>query len=73
MGTMERVSYGAHGYASYFVSSIMANSYTKDLSLNQALDIAKQCVYELRKRMMVAQDHFMAKLVTPEGIQTLTV
>lgn len=73
MGTMQRVSYGAHGYASYFVSSIMANSYTNELTLDQALEIAKQCVFELRKRMMVAQDHFMAKLVTAEGIKTLTV
>jgi 20S proteasome alpha/beta subunit len=54
MGTMQKVSYGAHGYASYFVSSIMANSYSNQLTLEQALDIAKQCVFELRKRMMVS-------------------
>lgn len=73
MGTMQKVSYGAHGYASYFVSSIMANSYCNQLSLEQALDIAKQCVFELRKRMMVAQDSFIVKLVDSEGIKVLTV
>lgn len=51
----------------------MANSYNNQLTLEQALDIAKQCVFELRKRMLVAQDSFIVKLVNSEGIQTLTV
>jgi 20S proteasome alpha/beta subunit len=37
MGTLQQVNYGAHGYASYFVSSIMANSYTNELNLEQAV------------------------------------
>jgi 20S proteasome alpha/beta subunit len=72
MGTLQRVSYGAHGYASYFVSSIMANSYTNQLTLEQAIAISQQCVFELRKRMMVAQDHFMIKVVDAQGIRTLS-
>lgn len=73
MGTFAQVPYGAHGYASYFVSSVIANSYHKELLLAEAIAIAKQCVFELRKRLAIPQDHFQIKLLSKEGISILSV
>lgn len=72
-GTMQKVPYGAHGYASYFVSSVIANSYKNNLSLEEAIEISRQCVFELRKRMIITQEHFILKIVDQQGIRELTV
>lgn len=47
MGTLSRVLYGAHGYSSYFVSSVISNSYKSDLTIEEAVKIAKDCIFEL--------------------------
>ena len=71
MGTMSEVPYGAHGYAAYFVSSVLSNAWKPNLTREQAVDIVKMAIHELRTRFMIAQDNFIVKLVDANGIQVI--
>ena len=37
LGTLERVTKGAHGYAGYFVSSVLDNAYKKAITKDEGL------------------------------------
>ena len=71
LGTLQKVRYGAHGYAAYFVLSVMAEFYKPDLSLEEAKNIMNHCVSELRTRFMISQDHFVVKVVDKDGVRNL--
>ena len=71
LGTLQRVKYGAHGYAAYFVLSVMAEFYKPDLNLEEAKQIINHCVNELRTRFMIAQDHFVVKVIDQNGVRNL--
>ena len=73
LGTMQKVPYAGHGYASYFVSSVIANSYRNDLTIEETIQIGKDCVFELRKRFLASQDHFSVKIVSQKGVQTIEI
>ena len=68
LGTMQSVEYGAHGYASYIVSSVMSDNYKNDLSLDEAKALAQKCILALQKRFMISQGDFLVKLVDQRGI-----
>lgn len=68
LGTMQNVGYGAHGYASYIVSSVMSDCYKDDLSLDEAKGLAEKCILALQKRFMVCQTDFLVKVVDERGI-----
>ncbi len=70
-GTLQEVQYGSHGYAAYLVQSILSDSYQNDLTVEQAVAIAKDCVSQLRTRFMIAQDNFLFKIIDKDGIRIL--
>ena len=69
LGTIADVEYGSHGYAAYFVNSILSNSYKPGLNLEDCIQIAKQCVNELRTRFLMSQDQFMATVIDQNGVR----
>ena len=71
LGTMGDVTYGSHGYAGYFVYSILSNFYRPDLKLDEAIDISKHCIAELRTRFLISQDHFVLKVIDKTGIRNI--
>ena len=71
LGTMGEVDYGAHGYAAYFVSSVMSNFYKPGLNENETIEIAKRCIAELRQRFLMAQDNFIIQIVDKNGIRKI--
>jgi len=48
LGTLERVTKGAHGYAGYFVSSVLDNAYKATITKDEGLAAIKQCIHELK-------------------------
>lgn len=68
LGTLQDVEYGAHGYASYFVSSVIGTMYKPNLEVAEAVEILKYCVKELRTRFLISQDNFILKLIDKNGI-----
>lgn len=71
LGTLQEVDYGAHGYAAYFVMSILTSMYKEDLSREEAVEIIKHCIHELRTRFMIAQDNFIIKVINKDGVEVL--
>ena len=71
LGTLQQVSKGAHGYAGYFVNSVLDNCFKQDMTLEEGLDACRHCITELKTRFMINQPVFLAKIVTKDGIQVL--
>ena len=67
-GTLQQVSKGAHGYAAYFVNSVLDNNYQEEMSLEDGLKAMKKCIVELKTRFIINQPEFTCKIVTKEGI-----
>jgi 20S proteasome subunit beta 4 len=68
LGTMQNVEYGAHGYASYIVSSVMSDNYKDNLSLEEAKKMAQLCILALQKRFLITQEDFLIKVIDERGI-----
>ena len=71
LGTLQQVTKGAHGYASYFVNSVLDNHYKKGMTPEQGIEACKACITELRTRFIINQPTFVAKIVTKDGVQLL--
>jgi 20S proteasome subunit beta 4 len=73
LGTLQQVTKGAHGYAAYFVNSVLDNSYKQDMSLEEGIEAMKNCIKELRTRFMISQPAFIGKVVTKDGIKIINL
>ena len=72
-GAMAKVSYGAHGYASNFILSVLDRDWRKDLNLNDAIDVVKKCIFELKTRFLISQPNFVVKIVDINGIKIMNL
>ena len=63
MGTMAEVPYGAHGHAGYLVPSVFSNGWHPDLTLEEGMVLVKKAIHELKVRYMIAQEHFIVKVI----------
>lgn len=71
LGTCQKVHFGAHGYAGYFVMSVLNNFWEKDLSLDKALEIARYCINELKVRFLVSLENFVVKVADKDGVRVV--
>ena len=71
IGTLQQVTKGAHGYAGYFVNSVLDNAYKQGMSLDEGIEACKKCVIELRTRFIINQPNYVAKIVTKDGVQVM--
>ena len=62
---------GAHGYAGYFVNSVLDNHFKQGMTLEEGMMAMRKCVTELRTRFIINQPTFIAKIVTKDGIQVV--
>ena len=69
LGTMQEVKKGAHGYAGYFVSSVLDDHFKKGMTLDEGIECAKQCINELKARFLISQPKFDIKIITKKGIE----
>ena len=73
LGTLQQVTKGAHGYAGYFVNSVLDQHYRHDMTLEQGLEACRQCIKELKTRFIINQPTFVAKVVTGDQIQVMPI
>ena len=71
LGTCEKVHYGAHGYAGYFINSVLNNFWEKDMSLEKALEAVKYCINEIKIRFLASQENFIIKLSDKDGTRLI--
>lgn len=73
LGALTEMPFAAHGYASYFVLSLMDRHYRKDMNVEEALQLLKMCLQELKTRFIVALPDFTVKIIKSSGIENLVV
>jgi len=69
LGTLQKIPYGAQGYASYFCLSTMDREYRSGLDETAALAIVEKCINEMRTRFLIAQDNFIIKIIDKKGVR----
>ena len=73
LGCLQQTSKGAHGYAGYFVNSVLDNSFKKDMTKDEGIEACKLCIKELKTRFIINQPSFRAKIVTKDGVEILNL
>jgi len=73
LGTLQQVTKAAHGYAGYFVNSVMDNYWKQDMTLEEGEAACRACVKELKTRFIINQPHYTMKIVTKDGILVKTI
>jgi len=73
LGSMAKVNFGAHGYASNFCLSVFDRYWKPDMDLEQGKEVLKKCLNELSKRFIVSYPQWKFKLVTKDGIKTISL
>lgn len=53
LGACRKVPFGAHGYCGYFIMSTFDRYYREGLSVDDALEICRKCIAEIKERFMV--------------------
>mmetsp|Transcript_39210 Transcript_39210/g.92312 ORF Transcript_39210/g.92312 Transcript_39210/m.92312 type:complete len:192 (+) Transcript_39210:88-663(+) len=68
LASCEKVNKAAHGYGAYFALSIMDRYYKNDLTLDEAKDIIRKCIEEMKTRFVIHMGSFKCKVVTKDGV-----
>jgi len=71
-GSLQKLPYGVHGHGSNFLLSVLDQSYKKNMSRLEALDLMKKCFQELRKRYVInSPKDPCIKFVDSRGIRSV--
>ncbi|KAH3743412.1 20S proteasome subunit beta type 2 [Pelomyxa schiedti] len=71
LGNMQRVPFAAHGYGGMFVLGLFDKYWRKDMTLPEGLELLQRAVAEIQKRLLLNAPHFIIKVVTDKGVQTV--
>lgn len=63
----------ALGYALYFLNGIFDNQWKETISREEGLQIVKNCLKTLKEKFLLNIDELDCRIVTSEGIESLTV
>lgn len=69
LGTLVQVPYAAHGYASYLTLSTLDRYHRPDMSLEEALELLKMCINEVRKRLVLDMGNFHVRVIDLNGVR----
>uniref|UniRef100_A0A7S1WAZ7 Proteasome subunit beta n=1 Tax=Neobodo designis TaxID=312471 RepID=A0A7S1WAZ7_NEODS len=72
LGTMEEVPFAAHGYGATFAMALLDEKWRSDLTPQQGVDLMQQCLDEVKKRVILSNEHFVVKCATPNGVEVIT-
>lgn len=67
LGSLQKLDFAAHGYCSNFTLSILDKQYRKDLSREEALNIMRACIGQLKNRFLINLPKFLIKTVSSDG------
>lgn len=72
LAALQKVKFGAQGYAAQFCLSIMDRDYRDGLNQEAAVAIVEKCIHELQTRFLIAQPNFVIKVIDKDGVRTLS-
>lgn len=73
LAALNKIPFAAHGYASFFTMSLMDRYYRKDMDLNEAIEVLKQCFAEMKTRFIVNFPKYIVKVVDKHGIRDVPI
>lgn len=71
LASMQKVPFGAHGYISHFVLSVLDRYYKEDMSEEQAVEVLKKCIKEIKTRFLISLNDFTVKIANKDGIREI--
>ena len=71
LGTKVELPYAAHGYTGFYTFSLLDRHYRPDMSEKEGLQLLRQCVDELQKRMPIDFKGVIVKVVDKDGIRVV--
>ena len=73
LGTLSAVPFAAHGYGATFAMALLDDQWRQDLTPQQGVDLMQKCCDEVRRRIIMSNDHFVVKVISKaNGIETLS-
>ena len=73
LAALSKVNFGAHGYAANFILSVFDRDWKKHMTLEEAKEVVRRCIHELKTRFLISQPVFIVKMVDSNGTKTLTL
>ncbi len=73
LSALTKTPFAAHGYAAHFVLSLLDRHYSPDLDVEQAIELFKLCLAELKQRFIVNLPDFAVRIVKADGIEERVV
>lgn len=69
LASMQKVKFGAHGYAASFCLATMDREYKEGCTEADALKIIDDCIHEIHTRFLISQPNFMIKIIDKDGVR----
>ncbi len=69
LGTLAHVPFAAHGYGAHFALSTMDRYHNVDMSLDEAMDLLRRCIGELKKRFLVDLGAWKVRVIDAAGVK----
>mmetsp|Transcript_3437 Transcript_3437/g.5030 ORF Transcript_3437/g.5030 Transcript_3437/m.5030 type:complete len:196 (-) Transcript_3437:78-665(-) len=71
LAALQKIKFGAQGYAGNFVLSIFDKEYREDMEFEAALKVIEQCIQELHVRFLINQPNFIIKKIDKDGVSVV--
>jgi len=71
LASCQKLDKAAHGYAGFFVNSLLDTHWKPGLTESEALDLLELCFAEIQKRFMVSMPNFLIKVVDKNGTRVV--
>jgi len=72
LASMQRLDKAAHGYAGFFVNSLLDAHWKPNMTEAEGLALLDMCIAEIKKRFMMSMPNYLIKIVDKDGTRVLT-
>eukprot|EP01062_Namystynia_karyoxenos_P016030 TRINITY_DN15845_c0_g1_i1.p1 TRINITY_DN15845_c0_g1~~TRINITY_DN15845_c0_g1_i1.p1 ORF type:complete len:232 (+),score=102.99 TRINITY_DN15845_c0_g1_i1:85-696(+) len=73
LAALQKVNYGVQGYGGTFVTALLDRKYKPDMSEAEGLELLKDCIGTVVKRLFVDSGVWSVKIVDKNGVRKVTV
>ena len=71
LATLQKLNKAAFGYGAYLILTVMDTHWHEGLTLEEGKELAKKCIAEIQKRLIVNIPKMIVKCIDANGIKVL--
>ncbi|KAL1515067.1 hypothetical protein AB1Y20_004132 [Prymnesium parvum] len=71
LASMQKLDKGAHGYAGFFVNSLLDAHWKPKMTEQEGLNLMDLCIAEIQRRFMISMPNYLIKIVDKNGTRIL--